>query len=62
MKRVKKLGFSLSLVGLIMYIPPVMKSVTLLFGETIARFGGVVSFAVGWAILGAALAFSAGFK
>ncbi|MGA8179632.1 MAG: hypothetical protein WB792_06205 [Desulfobacterales bacterium] len=62
MKVVKKLGYLLSLVGFIMYLPPMMELLTLHFGETIGHFSGIVSFAIGWAILGAHLAFSAGFK
>jgi hypothetical protein len=62
MKVINKLGYFLSLVGFIMYLPPVMQWLTLHFGETIGRFSGIVSFVIGWAILGAHLAFSAGFK
>lgn len=62
MKAIKRLGYSLSLVGFIMYLPPVMELLTLHFGETIGHLTGVVSFVIGWAILGAHLAFSAGFK
>jgi dipeptide/tripeptide permease len=62
MKAIKKLGYLLSLLGLIMYLPPVVEWLTLHFGETIGHFSGIVSFAVGWAVLGASFAFSAGFK
>ena len=62
MKVFKRLGYLLALIGLIMYLPPVMEFLTLHFGEKIGRFSGLVSFAIGWGILGACLAFSAGFK
>jgi hypothetical protein len=62
MKVIKKLGYLLLLIGFIMYLPPVMEILTLHFGETIGHFSGIVSFAVGWGILGAHLAFSAGFN
>jgi uncharacterized membrane protein (DUF485 family) len=62
MKVIKKLGYLLSLLGLIMFLPPVMELLTLHFGVTIGHFVGIVSFAIGWALLGAQLAFSAGFK
>jgi hypothetical protein len=62
MKVIKRLGYSLSLVGFIMYLPPMMELLTLHFGETIGRLTGVVSFVAGWAILGAHLAYSAGFN
>lgn len=62
MKLIKKIGLLLWLSGLIMYIPPVMNSLTLHFGPTIGHYSGVVSFAVGWSLLGAGLAFSAGWK
>lgn len=62
MKVIKRLGYSLSLVGFIMYLPPVMEWLTMYFGETIGRLSGIVSFVIGWALLGAHLAFSAGFK
>ncbi len=62
MKVIKKLGYLLSLVGVIMYLPPVMGFLKLHFGENIGHLSGIVSFAIGWAILGAHFAFSAGYK
>jgi hypothetical protein len=56
----KKLSLLLCLVGLIMYLPPVAHWLTLHFGHNIGQLTGIVSFAIGWALLGAGLAFSAG--
>lgn len=61
-KLLKKLGITLCLSGLALHLPPVMRWLTLYLGDTIGRFGGIVCFALGWSILGAMLAFSAGIK
>lgn len=62
MKIVKCIGILLAFLGLVLYLPPVTNSVAMFFGEPIGRFAGMVSFTAGWAVLGASLAFSAGFK
>ena len=60
MKIIKKIGLLLSILGLMMYIPPLMKYLTLCFGGTVGRFGGIVSFIIGWSLFGAVMVFSAG--
>lgn len=59
---VKKLGLFFCLFGLMLYLPPAKNWLTLHIGQTIAQFSGLVSFIVGWSVLGAGLAFSAGAK
>jgi len=60
MKFLQRLGLSLSVLGMILYIPVTMNWLTLHFGERIGQFTGLVSFALGWALFGACLSFSAG--
>jgi hypothetical protein len=62
MKFLKKLGLLLCLLGLVMHVPQVVNWLTLYFGDTMGSCGGLVSFAIGWALLGACLAYSAGIK
>lgn len=60
MKLIKRLSLSLCLMGLIMYLPQVADVLTLHFGTAIGHYSGIVSFAMGWSLFGAGLAFSAG--
>lgn len=60
MKLLKRLSFSLCMIGLIMFLPPVADMLTLHFGAAVGHYSGIVSFASGWSLLGAGLAFSAG--
>jgi hypothetical protein len=59
---VKKLSISLCLLGLILHLPPAKDWLTLHIGQTVGQFSGLVSFTMGWSIMGAGLAFSAGAK
>ena len=56
----KKLSFVFCLLGLILYLPPARNWLTIYLGETIGLFSGMVVFIMGWSVLGAGLAFSAG--
>ena len=60
MKLSQRMGLLLSVLGMILYTPAPTKWLALLFGDTIGQFTGMVSFALGWAVFGACLAFSAG--
>jgi hypothetical protein len=60
MKLIKRLSLPLCMIGLIMFLPPVANLLTLHFGVIVGRYTGIVSFALGWSLLGAGLAFSAG--
>ncbi|RJR34814.1 MAG: hypothetical protein C4576_25770 [Desulfobacteraceae bacterium] len=57
MKFVKITGFVLTLIGLFLSFPPVAKALTTKFGM-IGGNGGLVIFAVGWALLLGNLAYS----
>ena len=60
MKILKRLGLILSILGVITHVAPLNNWITMQLGETMAGICGNVAFAVGWSILGAGLAFSAG--
>jgi len=62
MKLMRKLGLFLCLLGLIMHVPQVVEWVTLYLSDAVGSVGGLVAFAMGWALLGADLAYSAGIK
>lgn len=57
MKFVKIVGFVLTLAGLFLSFPPVARALTFNFGM-IGGNGGLVIFAVGWALLLGHLAYS----
>lgn len=57
MKFVKIAGFILTVLGLGLSFPPVAKSLTLSFGK-VGGNGGLVIFAVGWALLLGHLAYN----
>jgi hypothetical protein len=61
MKLAVFLGFPLSFLGLVLYFPPLVRWLTLMYGE-VGRLGGVVTFAVGWSLLLAYLAFNLGME
>ena len=61
MKFVKIFGFILTLVGLGLSFPPVAKGLAVNLGE-VGSNGGLVIFAVGWALLLGSLAFHMGFE
>jgi hypothetical protein len=62
MAYVRKLSLVVCLFGLILYLPSAKDWLTLHFGQTAGQFSGLVSFIVGWSVLGAGMAFSAGAK
>ncbi len=53
------LGLPLSIIGLILYFPPIQDLLNLYFGEP-GRVTGAVVFATGWALLLGYLAFNLG--
>lgn len=55
------LGLPLSIVGLILYFPPVQKVLMQFFGEA-GRLTGAVIFASGWALLLGYLVFNLGMR
>lgn len=62
MRFIRILGISVALIGLIIHFVPLASGQTIQQGSTIGSNGGLIAFAAGWALLGASLAFSAGFK
>lgn len=61
MKFAKILGLPLSVIGLILYCPPLQDFLDHLFGES-GRIAGAVVFATGWALLLGYLAYNLGFQ
>ena len=61
MKFARKIGFPLSIIGLILYSPPLVKWLTIRCGD-IGRLGGLILFAIGWALLLGDLAFNLGIQ
>jgi hypothetical protein len=62
MRFLKIIGMVLFVTGLAGFYPPATHWLTFHFGHAAAQYGGLVSCVVGWAVLGASLAFSAGFR
>jgi len=58
----KKLSLWFCLFGLMLYLPPAKDWLTLHVGKAAGQFSGLVAFIMGWSILGAGVAFSAGAK
>lgn len=58
----KGIGLAFFVSGLICYYTPVTNWLTLHFGNSVGRFSGIVFSVVGWAIIGATLAFCAGIR
>lgn len=61
MKFAKILGLPLSVIGLILYFPPLQKVLALIFGDA-ARVGAAIIFASGWALLLGYILFHLGMK
>ncbi|MGA7876755.1 MAG: hypothetical protein WCA08_13925 [Desulfoferrobacter sp.] len=59
MKLLRRIGFLLTLVGLVLYSPPVSKVLIAAWGK-IGEIQGVIIFAIGWALLLADLVFHLG--
>jgi hypothetical protein len=61
MKWVRIIGFPLSALGLVLYSPPLVRLFTTMWGDS-GRVGGLIVFAVGWAMLLGDLVFHMGFN
>ncbi|MDA8305350.1 MAG: hypothetical protein M0Z81_00735 [Deltaproteobacteria bacterium] len=61
MKFAKILGLPLSVIGLILYSPPLQKILSHIFGKD-ARIGAAIIFASGWALLLGYILFHLGMK
>lgn len=61
MKFAKILGIPLSIIGLILYSPPLQKILVHIFGDA-ARIGAAIVFASGWALLLGYILFHLGMK
>jgi hypothetical protein len=61
LKFIKIVGFILTVVGLCLSFPPVAKALTFNFGQVGDR-GGLVVFAVGWALLFGHLIYTMGLE
>jgi len=59
MKFARKIGYPLSFAGLVLYFPPLVKWMRPRLGE-IGVLGGLVVFAIGWALLLAHFAYRLG--
>ncbi len=55
------IGLPLSIIGLILYSPPVLEWLTPIWGES-GRLGTLITFAVGWALLFGYLVFNLGMQ
>ena len=62
MRVLSKLGILIAVCGLIIHFAPSVSGQPVQEGSDIGSFSGLIIFAIGWALLGATLAFSAGFK
>ena len=58
----KKLGILIAAIGVFIIITSFLNGQPVEQGGRIGSISGLVAFAIGWALLGASLAFSAGFK
>ena len=61
MKFARKIGYPLSFAGLVLYFPPLVKWLRPRYGE-IGGLGGLILFAIGWALLLAHLAYRLGIE
>ncbi len=59
MELAKKIGYLLSILGIILFFPPISHQLTARFGQP-GYLSGPVTFAVGWGLLAAYLAFQSG--
>ena len=59
MKLLRRIGFLLTLVGLVLYSPPVSKALVAALGKA-GELQGVILFAIGWSLLLADLVFHLG--
>lgn len=59
MKLLRRIGFLLTLVGLVLYSPPVSKVLVAAWGKA-GELQGVILFAIGWSLLLADLVFHLG--
>ena len=58
----RKLGILIAAIGVLIHFTPFVNGQTVEQGSNLGSISGLVAFAIGWALLGASLAFSAGFK
>jgi hypothetical protein len=59
MKFALRIGYPLSFAGLVLYFPPLVQWLRPRYGQ-IGELGGLILFAIGWALLLAHLAFRLG--